>query len=202
VLQAGVGDLHTTRSPNRRVRNIPVTGNFVRGIDNHHAFVGLVGQDTGGLAQDGCFADAGSAEYQNAFAGANQVVDQPYRSVNGATDPAGQADRFASAVSHHGYSVESALDSGSVIVTKMPNMIHDMGNLFVGNFDFTQRNLFARESCFGVPAQVEYNLEQVPYVFSLTQCCGDFCWKNVDESFKVIDNLCVGVYQLELLLTC
>ncbi|MCZ6539231.1 MAG: hypothetical protein O6922_05340 [Chloroflexi bacterium] len=98
--------------------------------------------------------------------------------------------------------MESSLDTGPVVVAKMPNVIYNMGNLVVGNLDFTQRNLFTRESGFGVPAEVEHNLKEVPDVFPLTQCGGDFFWKYVDEGFQVVDNLCVGIYQLERLLVC
>ena len=98
--------------------------------------------------------------------------------------------------------MESTLDTGPVVVAKMPNVIYNMGNLVAGNLDFTQRNLFARESGLGVPAEVEHDLKEVPDVFPLTQCGGDFFGKNVDEGFQVVDNLCVGIYQLERLLVC
>ncbi len=64
--------------------------------------------------------------------------------------------------------MEGAFDSGPVIVAEMSNMIDDVSNLIVGNLDFTQRNLLIRESGLGVPAEVEYNLEEVPDVLSIT----------------------------------
>lgn len=98
--------------------------------------------------------------------------------------------------------MESAFDPSPVIVAKMSNMIYDVSDLIVGNLDFTQRNLFTREPGFRVPAEVEYNLEEVSDVFPLTQGRGYFLWKNFDEGFKVVDNLCIGIYQLKRLLIC
>lgn len=97
--------------------------------------------------------------------------------------------------------MEGAFDSGPVIVAEISNMINDVSNLIAGDLDITQRNLFTRESGLGVPAEVEYNLEEVPDVLSITQCGGYFRGKNFDEGFEVVDNLCVGIYQLERLLT-
>ena len=137
VLQAGVGNLHATCAPDRGVRDIAVAGNFVRRIDDHDALASLVGQNTGGLAEDRGLANAGSAQYQHALAGADQVFDQPDRPINGTTDPASQPHGFAGAVSQHGYPVESAFDPSPVVVAKMSNMIYDVSNLIVGNLDFT-----------------------------------------------------------------
>ena len=97
--------------------------------------------------------------------------------------------------------MEGAFDSGPVIVAEISNMINDLSNLIAGDLDITQRNLFTRESGLGVPAEVEHDLKEVPDVFPLTQCGGDFFGENVDEGFQVVDNLCVGIYQLERLLT-
>ena len=50
----------------------------------------------------------------------------------------------------------------------MSDTIYDVSNLIVGDLDFTQRNLVTREAGLGVPAEVEYNLKEVPDVLSLT----------------------------------
>lgn len=168
MLQAGVGDLHATCPSNSGVWDIAIAGNFVRRVDNYDTLVGLVGQDACCLAQDRGLANTGPAQYQHALAGANQVFDQPHRPVDSTANPARQAHGFTGAVSQHRYSVEGAFDSSPVIVAKMSNMVDNVINLIVGDLDFTQRNLFAREPGFGVPAEVEYNLKEVPDVLSLT----------------------------------
>ena len=82
----------------------------------------------------------------------------------------------------------------------MSNVIDDVGNLIVRNLDVAQRNLLTREACLGGSAQVEYNLKEIPYIFLLAKCGGYLRGKNFDEGFKVVNNLCVGVYQFEHLL--
>jgi hypothetical protein len=96
--------------------------------------------------------------------------------------------------------VEGSFDSGPIVVAKMSNVIDDVSYLIARNLDIAQRNLFTREAGLGVPAEVEYNLKEVPDIFSLAKCGGYVRGENLDECFKVVDNLCVGVYQFESLL--
>ncbi|MDA1279593.1 MAG: hypothetical protein O3B95_06055 [Chloroflexi bacterium] len=80
-------------------------------------------------------------------------------------------------------------------------MIDHMGDLISADFDVAQRNLFALEARLGMPAQIEYHLDQFPDVFAAPQRIRYLGWKYTDESLEIVDDLCVRISQLEGLLS-
>ena len=90
VLQAWFANLHPTRASDSRMRHITVAGDLVRGVNNDHAF--LIGQDAGRLAQHRGLADSRPAKQQQAFAVADQVLNDFDRAVDCPTHPTRQTD--------------------------------------------------------------------------------------------------------------
>ncbi len=59
MLQGRLGNLHTARRPNSRMRHVSVTANFVGGIHDDDAF--FLGENSGSFAQHSCFTNSGFA---------------------------------------------------------------------------------------------------------------------------------------------
>jgi hypothetical protein len=51
------------------------------------------------------------------------------------------------------------------------------------------------EPRFWSATKIEHNLNKIANIRPLSQRVGDVVWKNIDEFFKVVDDLCVGICQ-------
>jgi hypothetical protein len=60
--------------------------------------------------------------------------------------------------------------------------------------------LIDREPSFGSSSKIEDDLNEVSYIFMRLKCSGDFVREYIDECLKVVDDMCGGIYQFELLL--
>ena len=108
ITRAGVraGHLHAPGAADGVVRDVAVAGDLVRGVDDHHAPLQIVGQDPRQLAEHRRLADAGAAEEQDAPPVLRQVLDAPGRAGDRAPDAAGQPDDRSAAVADRRDAVE------------------------------------------------------------------------------------------------
>jgi hypothetical protein len=64
--------------------------------------------------------------------------------------------------------VQCAFDSSPVVVAEMTELRNYVRNHLSRNFNIAKRHFLAREACFRVPAEVEYNLNELANIFSLS----------------------------------
>ena len=84
--------LHAPRAADRRVRDVAVAADLVRGVDDDDALAQIVGQHARRLAQHRRLADAGPPQQQDALARLDDVANDVDRAEDGAADAAGEAD--------------------------------------------------------------------------------------------------------------
>ena len=162
VLAVGRGDLHAPGAADGGVRNVAVARDFVRGVHDHDALAGFVGQHAGRLAQQRGLADPGRAEQQDALV---RVPDEVLHDVHGAEDlapdPAGQPDDAAGSVSQRGNAVQGTGNAGAVVVAERPDAVHHEGDRRrLGRLP-VQRGGLGCVARFGRAAQIENDFEQV-----------------------------------------
>src|SRR5581483_9980858 len=85
VLLFGRGDLHPAGASDARMRNIAVARDLIAGVYDDDALLQFLGEDAGHFAQLGGLAATGPTEQQDALAALDDVLDDVYGSVDGAS---------------------------------------------------------------------------------------------------------------------
>ena len=111
VLERRRPDLHPAGLADRRMGDVAVAGDLVRGVDDDDALAEVVGEDAGRLAEHRRLADARPAHDQDRLPALDEVVDDVDRAVDGPPDPAGQPDDLAAPVADRADPVERPLDA-------------------------------------------------------------------------------------------
>ena len=118
--------LHPPRAADRRVRDVAVAADLVRGVDDHHPLAQVVGQHARRLAQQRRLADARAAHHQDAAARLDDVANDRDRAEHGAADAAGDADDAALAIADGRDAVQRALDARAVVVAERADALDDI----------------------------------------------------------------------------
>ena len=160
VLQRWRADLHAARLADRRVRDVAVAGDLVGRVDHDDALAEVVGQHPRGLAQHRGLADAGPAHDQDRLPGLDEVVDDLDRAVDGAADPARQADDLAVPVADRADPVERALDARAVVVPERADVVDHEGDVGLGDLAIQQADLGIGEASLRATAEVEHDLDE------------------------------------------
>src|SRR5207245_11615198 len=116
VVQGGSADLHPSRATDPRMRDVSISSDLIRGIDDYNAPLHLVGEHAGALPQHRGLADPGAAQEQDALSAYDHVLDDVDRAGDGPADPAGDADDLPRAISYRRDAMQRALDPGAVVV--------------------------------------------------------------------------------------
>jgi hypothetical protein len=144
--------------------DIAIASDLVRGIDDHYTLIGLVSEDASNFAQEGCLTHTRATKNQDRLALFHDISDQgntaKYRSPN----TAGQADDLAFAVAHRADTMESPLDTSSIIVAKFADTLNHVFKVGVGHRLCTKDHLPFWEPSLGLTAQVHHDLQQVASV--------------------------------------
>ncbi len=154
--------LHTSCATDRRMRNIAVARNLVRGIDDHHALAEIVGQHAGDFAQQGRLADTRLAEQQHTLAFFDQILDDIDRAKDSSTDAAGYADHRARSITHRRDTVQRALDTGAVIFAEVADARRRYSPGLRARPPYPkERSLPAAKARLGQSSQVHDDLDQI-----------------------------------------
>ena len=169
VLEGGGRNLHAARAPDGGVRNVAVPRDFVRGVHDDDAPMGVVRQRAGDFAQHRGLAHAGLAEKKDALARHYQVFDDPYRAVNGASDAQCQAYYLPAAVANCGYAVERPLDSGAVVLAEIAQTVYDVADFLRRDLRRIQNRAAVAEPRLRLSAEVHDDLQQAVKPPALSQ---------------------------------
>src|SRR5712691_4786590 len=160
VLFYRAGHLHTTRTSNTRMGDIPITRDFIGGIDDHHPFIGFVREDARYFTQQGGFSHTRATKNQDGLTLFDNITDQGNTAEYRSTNTAGQADNFPFTVAQCADPVKRPLDTSAVIVAKFTNTLDHVLQVRVGHWLCTQDHLPFWESALGKAAKVHYDLQQ------------------------------------------
>ncbi len=118
-----------------------------------------VGQDAGGLAQQGGLAHAGPAQDQDTLARIDDVLEDVNRAVDGPSHPAGQPHDMPAPVADGGDAVQGAFQPGPVIGVEIADTLDDAIDVLVGDFLVAEFDLTLDEAGRGHASQVEDDFE-------------------------------------------
>src|SRR5262245_7237709 len=160
VLELGLGDLHAPGPADPGVRNVPVAGDLVGGIDDYDSLLQIIRQNPGRFAQQRGLAHARPSHQENALAGFHKVPNYVDGSINGAPYSASETDNLANSITHCGDSMKGPLASGSIVPGETADSRGNVLDVFAGNQRMSQINGSARIACFGLPSQVQNGFDQ------------------------------------------
>src|SRR2546425_1645257 len=115
--------LHTARTPDTRMGNIPITRDFIGGIDDHHPFIGIVREDASYFTQQGGFTHTWATKNQDGLTLFDDIADQCNTAEYRSTNAAGQANYFPFTIAQRADAMERTLDASAVVVTKFTNTL-------------------------------------------------------------------------------
>src|SRR5438477_11769570 len=81
MLQRRSANLHPPRAADPGMRDVTITADLVRGVDDDHPLLHLIGQHAGALAQHRRPADARATQQQDALSADDHVLDDVDRAV-------------------------------------------------------------------------------------------------------------------------
>src|SRR6266487_5209155 len=110
--------LHAARSTNTGMRNISVSGDFVGGIHDDYTFIGFVCENTCYFTQQCGFAHTWATKNQDRLTLFDNISNQGNTAKYRSTNAAGQTNNFSFSISKSADTMESALDTSTVVVTK------------------------------------------------------------------------------------
>jgi hypothetical protein len=122
VLQRRRRHLHAPRATDAGMRDVAVTGDLVRGIDDDDALREVVREDARDLAQHRRLPDSGTAEQQDAAPRLDDVADDLDRPVDGATNAEREPNDLPRAVPQRADAVERSLDAGAIVAAELPDV--------------------------------------------------------------------------------
>ena len=168
------------------MRDVAVAGDLVRGVDDDHALVHLVGEHARDLAQHRRLADAGAAEQQHALPALHDVLDRRDRAEDGAADAAGEADDAPAAVADAGDAVQRALDAGAVVLAELADARDDVVDVALRDLALAEHDLAAGEAGLRQAAEVHDDLEQLVLVGAVAQRVADVRRQRVEQQVEVV----------------
>ena len=121
VLQRGGRHLHPPRTADAGMRDVAITRDLVRGIDDDDALLQIVGEDARHLTKERRLSDAGPAKEQDALLRLHHVADDLHRPVHRAAHAQGEPDDRAGTIPERADAVERALDPGAVVSPEQPD---------------------------------------------------------------------------------
>jgi hypothetical protein len=129
VLQGGIRYLHASSHADSRMRHVPVTRDFVGGIDDDHALP-LLREYASTLTQHRRLADSGPAQQTDRLPAAQHIEENVDRSVDRATDPARQADDLPGTIANRTNPMQRLFDAGSIVGSEPGDTRACMLNIF------------------------------------------------------------------------
>jgi hypothetical protein len=193
VLHRRGRDLHAARATDRRVWDISVAADFVRGIDDDDALIRVIGEHARNFAQHGRLADAGPAEEQNALPPKHQVFDDTDGAIDRTADAAREPHDFPAAVADARDAVERAFDPGAVIVTEIPDALDNVFEVLIGDFAAAEHDFTPGIARFGEAPKVHHNFEERGAPFIAAERFDDMYRKRFEQQIEVIrDDLLAG----------
>src|SRR6266581_2137324 len=160
VLFRSARHLHAAGAPNTVMRNIPITRDFIGGIDDHYSFIGFVREDARYFTKQSSFPHTWTTKNQDGLTLFDNITDQGNTAEYRSTNTAGQADNFPFTVAQCADPVKRPLDTSAVIVAKFTNTLDHVLQVRVGHWLCTQDHLPFWESALGKAAKVHYDLQQ------------------------------------------
>jgi hypothetical protein len=133
VLFYRAGHLHTTRTSNTRMGDIPITRDFIGGIDDHHPFIGFVREDAGYFTQQGGFTHTWATKNQDGLTLFDNITNQANTAEYRSTNTAGQADNLSLAVAYSANTMKRSLNTSAVIVAKFTNALDHVFQVGAGH---------------------------------------------------------------------
>lgn len=151
-------DLHPARTPNRRVRHVAISADFVGSIDYHDP--PRFGKDAGGFTQQGGLAHPRPAQNKDGLTAFDHILDNIDCTVDRAPNPQGQPDDCAAPVANGRDTMEGALDAGAVVRVKIAQAFHRPGNFIRANFGLAQGDFAIRKAGSGNTPKAHDDFEQ------------------------------------------
>jgi hypothetical protein len=161
MLELGTCDLHAPGASDRRMRNIPVSGDLVAGVDHDDATLQVIGEDPGDFSQGRGLADPWATHEEQGLTTVQQIADHGDRSVHRPSDATGESDHVSGAVADGTDAVESSLDAGPVVTTEGPQPLQHGGQIGPGDRCPPELHDAPWITGLGDAAEIEDNLEQL-----------------------------------------
>jgi len=194
VLIRGGRNLHAAGAADGGMGDIAVAADFVRGVDDDDALVGVIGEDAGDFAQHGGLANAGAAEQEHTLAAENEVFDDADGAVDGAPNAAGDTDDLAPPVADAGDAVEGALDAGAVIEAEFADVVDDVEEVVLGDFLVGEDDFAAGVASLGQAAEVHDDFEEAGAALGLAQDVADAGGQGIKKKIEVVGDDLLGVF--------
>ena len=136
VLSLWGAHLHSSRLADRRMRNVAVASDLVRGVNHHHTLAKFRGEDACRLAEHGGLTDTRSPHDQNRSARFDMVAQDLNGAEHRATDTAGEANDSIRSIANRRDAVQRSFDSSAVVTTKVADACDHPVQVFVGDLAF------------------------------------------------------------------
>src|SRR2546429_4156991 len=134
MLFRSASHLHAARSTNTGVRNIAISSNFVGGVHNDYTFIGFVCQNTCYFTQQCGFAHTWATKNQDRLTLFDNISNQRNTAEYRSTNAAGQTNNFSFSISKSADTMESALDTSTVVVTKFTYSLDHILEVSIGHW--------------------------------------------------------------------
>ena len=99
--------------------DITISSNLVRGIDNYNTLLQLIGQNSGDLAQHGCFAHSRLSQQQNAAAAFDNILNYIGISIDGSTHSSREPYNTPVPITNGRNTVQGGIDTSAIVRTKL-----------------------------------------------------------------------------------
>ena len=159
MLQIRPGNLHAPARSNAGMRNVAVTRNLIRSIDDDDSLVQFRRKYARALPKQSRLADARPSEQQKTLSGFDDVAQDIHRAEHGAAHTACQTDDHFPAVSDSRDAVQRAFNPGAVVQGKRTHAMDHVIEVLSRNGLIAEINGSARKAAFGLAAEVHHNFD-------------------------------------------
>ena len=188
VLELRDGDLHAARAPDPRVGDIAVAGDFVARVHHDHPFGDLVGEDAGGLPEEGGLADPRPPNQQDALPRLDDIPHDVDRAEHRPADAAGQPDDLADPVADRRDPVQRSLDPGAVVFPERADPADHVLHVVGTDEPLRQPDGPAGKPGFGLAPEVEHDLQELLEVRLALDGVANLRRQDAQEHVQVIGN--------------
>jgi hypothetical protein len=178
------------------MRYVTVASDFVGGVHYHHTLIEVIGEDTRYLAQHGGLAHPRPPQKQDASARLDQVLNQGDGAKDGAADAAGKPHDAPLAVADSRDAMQSARDTGTVVIAKSPDARDRVLNVINRYLFVAEKYVPAPETRLGRPTQVDYHLQKLAAVFPVAYRFRDMARERIEKRIQVISDYFLHKLQL------